>query len=379
MTSTRTLRRLVLGTLALAGLLTPSFAQTTPPPLTQCGTGVVPLQTTQWARTVTIPKFDPALGILKKVTYSLGCQIQGTARFESQDKQAAVVNLQFAAQCNLQRPDTSILLQVNPSQNFTQPVTAFDGTIDFGGTSGATFPGISANASAAGSSPPPVSDLALFTGPAGNPGTIVLPVTTVGTSVATGTGNIISQFQQQASATVTVCYEYYPDCNGNGIEDYLEIQQNPNLDRYGVTGSTITCARDGIPDTCQPVPDCDNDGLPNFCEIQAGAVDAYGVSGANITCTPDGIPDSCQPVPDCDNDGIPNRCEILAGAADVYGIVGSTITCAPDGIPDSCQPVPDCDNDGVPNTCEIQAGAVDVYGVSGANITCSPDGVPDSC
>jgi len=44
------------------------------------------------------------------------------------------------------------------------------------------------------------------------------------------------------------------------------------------------CVADGIPDSCQVVPDCDNDGTPNFCEIQAGAED----------CDTTTVPDSCQ-------------------------------------------------------------------------------------
>ncbi len=78
------------------------------------------------------------------------------------------------------------------------------------------------------------------------------------------------------------------------------------------------------------------------------------------TCTPDGIPDVCQPQPDCDNDGIPDRCEIAAGAADRYG----PNTCTPDGVPDVCQPQPDCDNDGLPDRCEPDTDG---------------DGIPDDC
>jgi hypothetical protein len=137
------------------------------------------------------------------------------------------------------------------------------------------------------------------------------------------------------------------------------------VDHYGVNGTTITCVPDGIPDSCQSVPDCDRDGIPNFCEIQSGAADHYGVVGTTITCVPDGIPDSCQPEPDCDTDGTPHFCEIQSGAADHYG----RTTCVPDGIPDICQPERDCDNDGTPDRCEILAGAPD----------CDHNGVPDTC
>ncbi|HND55172.1 MAG TPA: hypothetical protein PLV92_22315, partial [Pirellulaceae bacterium] len=142
-------------------------------------------------------------------------------------------------------------------------------------------------------------------------------------------------------------------------------------DVYGTNPNT--CQPDGIPDSCQPAPDCDDDGQPDFCAIQAGAADHYGTNPN--TCQPDGIPDSCQPAPDCDADGVPNFCALQSGAADVYGT--NPTTCQPDGIPDSCQPAPDCDHDGLPDACELAAGAVDRYGVNPR--TCQPDGIPDSC
>jgi hypothetical protein len=93
-------------------------------------------------------------------------------------------------------------------------------------------------------SPPPDSDLVLFTGPAGNPGTISLPVEAVGTSVATGGGNVISQFMTSAAATLTVCYTYELDCNMNGIPDDEDVD----------TGTSDDCNMNGIPDECELTP-----------------------------------------------------------------------------------------------------------------------------
>jgi hypothetical protein len=144
---------------------------------------------------------------------------------------------------------------------------------------------------------------------------------------------------------------------------------------YGVNGATITCAPNGVPDSCETAADCDFDGLPNFCEIQGGSPDLYGVVGATVTCAPNGVPDSCENAADCDSDGLPDFCEIQGSAPDNYGVAGTTITCTPNGVPDSCEPVPDCDRDGIPDFCEIQAGAPDTHGVA----TCTPDGIPDVC
>jgi hypothetical protein len=133
----------------------------------------------------------------------------------------------------------------------------------------------------------------------------------------------------------------------------------------------ITCTPNGVPDSCEPAPDCDGDGLPDFCEILAGAADRYGKTApSQIVCTPDGVPDACQPAADCDADGLPDRCEIVGGAADNYGTgPNGRITCSPDRIPDICQPAPDCDADGFPDACELAGGASD----------CNANGLPDSC
>jgi hypothetical protein len=106
-----------------------------------------------------------------------------------------------------------------PSQVVVDNLTAFDGTIDFRGTSGAMHPGLTAIVTAQvflGGA----SDLALFSGTAGNPGSIVLPVHGTDVSFATGSGHIITQFQMQAGAMISICYDYTPVaapyCPGDG-------------------------------------------------------------------------------------------------------------------------------------------------------------------
>jgi len=364
-------------------LATTALAQTPPPRIQLCApTQTIPLQFTNWQNGLIFPKFDPALGILVGVQVSLGAQVEVNAKFESTDAAPAVVNLAVGGDVRVLRPGNGpVIVSASPTFMVTESVSAFDGTIDFLGTSGRTYPTqliAQSDSMNLGSG----SDLSIFTGLAGNPGTIVLPVTAMGTSNSGGLGNLVLSFATRAAADIQVCYLYYPDCNNNQIADYLEIQGNPNLDRYGVG----TCSPDGILDVCQPEADCDSDGLPNrcelvgndcdgnlfpdncqpdcdgngladACEILGGARDLYGPT----TCTPDGIPDSCQVQPDCDNDGIPNRCELAGNDCDA------------NQFPDNCQP--DCDGDGIADACEILAGAPDLYGPT----TCTPDGIPDSC
>ncbi len=176
-----------------------------------CFTDSFPLTNTNWNGSVTIPKFDAGLGTLTQIDFMLTGNIQGSAAVESLDTSATVVQLQFQATLTLTRPDLSVIVVTVPLANFNDSLAAFDGTIDFAGPSGASHPGINASQSNSATSPPPASDIALFTGPAGNPGTIVLPLTGLGTSFASGSGNVITQFMTAAAADVQVCYTYQPN------------------------------------------------------------------------------------------------------------------------------------------------------------------------
>jgi hypothetical protein len=226
----------------------------------------VPLTTTNWNRTVTLPQFDPSLGTLISVTLTLDGRIEGSAAVESNDSSPITITTQFKADITLARPDNSVLAVVIPQVNNVANLAPSDGTLDFAGPSGMTFANLMQSAQQSVTSPPPASDLVLFTGV----GNIILPVTAMGTSQAVGSGNVTTQFATKAAAIVTVVYLYNPpivDCNGNQVEDAVDI----------ATGFSHDCNLNGIPDECEP--DCDDDGIPDACE------------------------------PDCDNDGIPNDCD----------------------------------------------------------------------
>jgi hypothetical protein len=196
----------VLSGLALGAALfaTQASAQTQ----TVCFNGSIPLTATNWSNTVSVSKFDTGLGTLQSISFQLGGNIAGAVKLESTDSAATVVQTNFQATLTLTRPDLSVIVVTIPIANFNDSLTSFDGVIDFGGTSGTQHLGITANQTNSATSPPPASDLVLFSGPAGSPGNIVLPVTAVGSSIATGSGNLITQFTTAAAAQVQVCYTY---------------------------------------------------------------------------------------------------------------------------------------------------------------------------
>lgn len=176
-----------------------------------CVTSSVPLTLTNWNQTVSIPRFDSSLGVLTAVHVQLGAHLEGSAGVENPSFFGEVVPMQFAVQTSITRPDNTLILVATPSQNFAPHLSGYDGTVDFGGSSGAFFPNLSVDVIPS----PTVTlsaplDLALFSGPTSNPGTIALNVASIGTSTATGSGPIITTFLSRSSAQITVCYDYEP-------------------------------------------------------------------------------------------------------------------------------------------------------------------------
>jgi hypothetical protein len=258
-----------LALLALAGSATAN---------TVSSTATIPLENTNWSHIASVPRFNTALGTLEEVRVSMTGHIEGTARYENVDTSPSTITLDFNASLKVKRPDNNaVLLSSTPSFHRVDSVGAFDGVLDFGGTSGATYSAISTNATSdfVPTMPLVPADLALFVG-AGN---VVFTITADGHTAAAGSGNLISGFTQRASAVLTVTYTYTPpfiqDCNGNGILDSIDIANHTSPD----------CNHNGIPDSCELLGnDCNDNHIPDECDLAAGTMtDLDG----------DGLPDQC--------------------------------------------------------------------------------------
>ncbi|MBK7876410.1 MAG: choice-of-anchor E domain-containing protein [Planctomycetes bacterium] len=236
------------------------------------------LQTTTWTQVAPLPRFNPALGTLQGIEVVLDGHIEGTARFENRDPQPATIATDFSANLRLRRPDTqATLVNLNPTYHTSETVSAYDGVLDFGGTSGRTIAGIDANLNGGFVPTLPLNpvDQALFVGN----GNILFTVNASGTSSATGSGNLVVNFQQRASARVTITYQYeppfFPDCNHNGILDSTDVS----------SGSSTDCNANGLPDECEVVgEDCNDNGIPDACDFASGVL---------TDNDHDGIPDQC--------------------------------------------------------------------------------------
>lgn len=188
---------LVSGAAARADLII-SQTVSSPPGL---GTFLAP----NWSALIDIEKFNPALGHLNSVVFSMTGLVQGSAQAENTSTSSGSdVKLTLASGLTLTRPGGGPALVVATPLSITPfSATVFDGVVDFAGTSGTAQFGLlgtkfnSAHYESA-------ADLALFTGA----GSISLPLTAVGASRATGGGSIISLFDTEARGEVTVTYKY---------------------------------------------------------------------------------------------------------------------------------------------------------------------------
>jgi uncharacterized repeat protein (TIGR01451 family) len=177
-------------------------------PQTITYTRTFPTQTTNWMNSMTVPQFDPALGMLTSVKINNAATITGTIRVENTSTTSTdVISATVGGNVTVSAPAvptlTSTILQPHPDSPFNAAI--FDNNLDFGGTSGKSF----SPATASGNSMTTLvnaADLNLYTG-AGN---VTINASAVGTSSASGGGNLVASIMTTASAVVTVTYEYMP-------------------------------------------------------------------------------------------------------------------------------------------------------------------------
>jgi len=164
-------------------------------------TGVTP--TTNWTDTFTIPQFD-AVGLdatLLSVQYTLIANVLGTAQTESLDAAPASITLNIAATVTVAGPNLASLVSV-PTGTQLFSASIFDGFLDFGGTSGAMFPGLTGSDSDSGT----LTGASLL--PYIGVGTVAGSVGAAGTSSGSGAGNLITAFATAAGAKLEVTYTY---------------------------------------------------------------------------------------------------------------------------------------------------------------------------
>jgi hypothetical protein len=189
----------------LAALALCAVAGSTVQAATLSYTASVPLQSTDWNTTVSIPQLSPAAGLLTGVTIAVRDSLVANFRFENTSPSSGnTVRDSSKATVQVFRPDNTMLLSTIAAKEQTAVLPVYDGVIDWGGLSGRTYLGMVnvATGSSVFSAP---ADLALFAGT----GYLSLPCKAVGRSYTSDTaGNVVHSVQTQAAAWVTVTYTY---------------------------------------------------------------------------------------------------------------------------------------------------------------------------
>ena len=162
-------------------------------------------RTTNFNQTVSLGLFDTLGGTrtLTSVEFSVDGTVSGLAKAESLDATATTIQTSLSAVLSLSDASSNVLVSAIPSVSNTFAASSFDGSIDFAGTSGISYTGLTANSFASASYTDSVT-LASFTGT----GSMDFIFGTVAAANATGAGNIVSQFNSSASGLVKVIYTF---------------------------------------------------------------------------------------------------------------------------------------------------------------------------
>ena len=159
---------------------------------------------------LTLPTFDTTQGgtgtaTLTSVILQLTGNVNATLRFENGDSDPATITATAGATVTLRRPDGTALVAVLPTQSQSVNEGAYDGTTDYGGTSGSTLNNVTASLANAVTTTS-AADLALFS--TAGASTLSLPVSGSGTSGETGAGNLAALNSTSASAAAVVTYNF---------------------------------------------------------------------------------------------------------------------------------------------------------------------------
>lgn len=164
------------------------------------------LTTTNWNETFDVVGFDSQNGtrVLKSVEITLNGDVVGNAQAESLDMGATLIELSLQATLTLSLTAAGTeLAEVIPVVNESFNAAAFDGTIDFGGTSGVSFLELSGSASES-ESINTQSVLDEFIDVA----SVSLDADATGSSFGSGAGNLLTQFATEAGLDWEITYVY---------------------------------------------------------------------------------------------------------------------------------------------------------------------------
>jgi hypothetical protein len=191
-------------------------------------------RTTGWNDSAAVNQFDPGLGTLEAVNIFLNGDLVGAFAAENLGTTAASVVVNDAATLTLDLPDGTSTLSATASTSDQMSLSTYDGSADFGGSSGQTdtLSVPSSSAMPSHTSLHDATDLAAFTGQ----GVVVLPISATSAATISGPGNLAAGLLTDAGATASASYTYLPAPTGTGAaeptspgtRDYLIFDTSTN-------------------------------------------------------------------------------------------------------------------------------------------------------
>ena len=176
-----------------------------------CVQNSIAMEQLNWNYNLSVPAFDSTLGQLNSVTLTLTATLSGSVYVENESANPVDFTALLNAEVDLGDTNTSpAVLQAKPFITIDQPLDAFDGNEDFGGTSGAVIEGLT-NIQVVATTFTNAADLAAFA--AG----FAYPVAAYGDSSYVGGGTMVTIFLSSAQADLNVCYSYTPVAQGAGL------------------------------------------------------------------------------------------------------------------------------------------------------------------
>jgi hypothetical protein len=198
---------------------------------------------TNWALSAQAPQFDPALGNLQDIGFTLTGTLTGAIGVESIEILPSTVAAGISSTINLFAPGGGPVLSVAPAVSAGPSLSGFDGKIDFGGASGRTFAGLSATQTAQTTYTIGMPGPQIPTAPFVGTGTVALPVTATANASLAGPLNLAARTQAAAGAEVSVQYGTAGSAPSSGGPSAVTITMNhppiPPFQLFGVEHTPV--------------------------------------------------------------------------------------------------------------------------------------------
>jgi hypothetical protein len=277
----------------------------------------IPLTATDFSLSGLVGQFDPSLGALQSVNIVNAGSITSDIKVENTSTSSpSTIQATIAGNLTVTGPG-GLSIQTSLQQNAGNfNATTYDGTLDFGGTSGKDFGNQTANGTQSlnltGAS------MTAFIGT----GSVQLNENGTATSTASGGGNLLVGVSSDATATITVTYSYIAsNALKPGNYTIVELSTPPGYfdGKNSQNGVPLNNApgTDIIPVTI--IPTTTNYPENDFGKLQAASLSGYVYADTGLGGYNDGIKEPGE-------QGIAGVTVTLSGTTDLGGINISTTT-----------------------------------------------------